>query len=142
LARKFNSFNDNEILYSDVEFWLKSLAFTDVYFYNIPSVYYSFHNDNIVTNMNRESLIQNSKFISNTIEFFKQNEIDLDYNKVKSNLTLNYIKFTSVLYSIYSFKYFMKVAKINDTNLNNIGYKKTALMILKILYVKFRKLIK
>lgn len=142
MAREFNSFNDNKILYSDLEFWLKSLAFTNVYFYNIPSVYYSFHDTNIVTNMNHESLIQNSKFILNTIDFFKKNKIEIDYNNVKNNLTLNYVKFTSTLYSFISIKYFLNVAKINDTSFYNLGYIKTALIIAKLNYIKFRKFIK
>ena len=72
-------FYDNKILYSDLEFWLKSLSSSDVYFYNIPSVYYSFHSSNTVTEMNTHTLIYNYKFITSTIDFYKTNNVKLNY---------------------------------------------------------------
>jgi glycosyltransferase involved in cell wall biosynthesis len=61
-------FTNNEILYSDIELWLKLSQSTKLfYFYNEPSVNYSFGEDNIVLNMSEELLIKNSYFISNSI---------------------------------------------------------------------------
>ncbi len=61
LALKMKAFSNIRILYSDIELWLKMASVTNVSYYNIPSVYYKFHNKNIVTNMSVVSLIESAK---------------------------------------------------------------------------------
>ena len=63
-ALHLNAFNTNDVLYSDIELWLKMMSSErDIYCYPYPSVYYLFHSDNIVTTMTEKSLVANSKFI-------------------------------------------------------------------------------
>jgi hypothetical protein len=119
--RDINSFYDNQILYSDIEFWLKSMSFSDVFFYNIPSVYYSMHSSNIVLNLNKERLIYNSKFIDSVIEFYIRNNTNLNHSKVKNNLILNYIAFTSSINNIISIDYIIQIFAMNKTNIFKIG---------------------
>lgn len=123
LTNEVDLFYDNDILYSDIEFWLKSLAITNVYFYNIPSVYYSFHDNNIVKNMNIEVLVKNSKFISSVIEFYKQKEISINYDLIKSSLLTRYIIFTNSIYSFYSYKYVKKIIEINNYRFYDLKFR-------------------
>ncbi|PVX18379.1 hypothetical protein DD565_06525 [Vibrio cholerae] len=69
LAYSFDIFYNNKFLYSDIELWLKILKNTQkCYFYDIPSIKYVFHDSNIVTNMNVNSIIENSHFITNVFD--------------------------------------------------------------------------
>jgi glycosyltransferase involved in cell wall biosynthesis len=47
-------------LYSDIELWLQMLADSPAYLYNVPSVFYFFHDQNVVYNMSQEQFVQAS----------------------------------------------------------------------------------
>ncbi len=66
-------FEDNEIFYSDIELWLKLLLVGDVGYLNSASVFYNFHNENIVTNLSKQQLIKNAKFIKNIRTLLEKN---------------------------------------------------------------------
>lgn len=96
-ALELNAFNSNDILYSDIELWLKIMSTRKkVYCYDKPSIYYLFHSANIVTTMSTESLIKNSRFLREAV------------SKQASQETLNtlicrYIAFIDNIYNISSF---------------------------------------
>ena len=69
-AVEFDAFQTNDILYSDVELWMKFLSRGKVFCYNTPSVYYLLHGNNIVTNMEPAALIHNSKYIRRSVGSF------------------------------------------------------------------------
>lgn len=117
LARKFENFSNNEILYSDIELWLKLMSITNVAYYKIPSVYYSFHEqNNIVTSMNSKQLVSNSIFIrnvSNTIYDSCGNELSV---KIRANLVLGYLKLLRSVYGrkALSFLFINDILNVND----------------------------
>jgi len=87
-------FYSNEILYSDIELWLKIFRNTDtVYFYNTPSIYYTFHKSNIVKNMDVKSIINNSVFIT---KVFNDNE----------SITKYLMKYSLFIFDIYKLNHF------------------------------------
>lgn len=141
LTREMEFFHDNDFLYSDIEFWLKSLALSDVYFYNIPSVYYTFHDSNIVKNMNHNSLIKNSKFISNVIDFYIRNELPLNQHTIKSQLITKYVLFTNSIYSFFSFNYFIQILKINNYKLTDLRTNDIVFFFLKSFYRMLRRVL-
>ena len=69
-AQLHNAFHSNDILWSDIELWMKLMSTGDVYCYRTPSVLYLFHDDNIVFNMSRDELIANSRYIRPAVESF------------------------------------------------------------------------
>jgi len=94
----FEYFQDSDILYSDIELWLKMMIFGNVGYYNKPAVYYRFHKTNIVTNMNCEKLIKNSKFINNVVSYLPKKDGEV----IKKHLFLNYLHF---ILNIYKYEY-------------------------------------
>ncbi len=69
LARRCNPWSDPDILYGDVELWLKMMTLTDVAYYAYPAVYYHFHGQNIVSTMSLASHRRNIRFIDNVARF-------------------------------------------------------------------------
>jgi glycosyltransferase involved in cell wall biosynthesis len=69
MARRCNPWSDPNILYADVELWLKMMTLTDVAYYDYPAVFYRFHGQNIVSTMTLAMHKQNIRFIANAAEF-------------------------------------------------------------------------
>jgi len=69
LARRCAPWTDPEILYGDVELWLKMMTLTDVAYYPYPAVYYHFHGRNIVSTMAPAAHRRNIRFIDNVARF-------------------------------------------------------------------------
>ena len=69
LARRCNPWSDPEILYGDIELWLKMMTLTDVAYYAYPAVYYYFHGLNIVSTMSLAMHRRNIRFIDNVARF-------------------------------------------------------------------------
>ncbi|MDD5056759.1 MAG: glycosyltransferase family 2 protein [Sideroxydans sp.] len=75
LAIKLDAFRSNEILYADVELWMRMMSLGKVYCYDTPSVYYLFHGANIVTNLSPDVLVRNSKYIRRSVDSFASEEL-------------------------------------------------------------------
>ena len=69
LARRCEPWNDPNVLYADVELWLKMMTLTDVAYYRYPAVYYHFHGQNIVSTVSLAMHKENIRFIDNTARF-------------------------------------------------------------------------
>lgn len=103
---KVDFFLDNNILYSDIELWLKLSKITKfVYFYKNPSVNYIFGDDNIVFNMPLDRLISNSKFISSSVDEVMQPEY-----------IYRYVLFVTGIYPRNKFKFLTGVLKENGVS--------------------------
>lgn len=95
-ALELDSFKDSEILYSDIELWLKLMLVGDVGYIAFPSVYYDFHGENIVSNLSKYQLIKNARFIKNIRLFMENNECDSALIKDwTSKFVIKYILFIS-----------------------------------------------
>ena len=96
-------FYNNDFLYSDVELWLKLSKDTNISFYNIPSVYYSFHGSNIVLTMSQEKLVINSSFLEAVHKYWTKDHAYNEKELYDTYITLvgRYILFT---HSIYQFR--------------------------------------
>lgn len=79
-----NAFLSNDILWSDVELWMKLLSTGNAYCYSKPSMLYLFHDNNIVLNMSKSQLIANSKFIRPSVEAIAD-------EKLVSELVIRYL---------------------------------------------------
>lgn len=97
-ALKNNAFLSNNILYPDIELWLKILSSGDVYCYNIPSVFYLFHRDNLVMSMTMEALVKTSKLIRQTIGSYASEELIYE-------LTCRYILFLDPIYNLTDYAF-------------------------------------
>ena len=75
MATHLNAFHSNDILWSDIELWMKIMAAGDAYCYNMPSVLYLFHDSNIVLNMSKMQLIANSRYIRPSVATFADEEL-------------------------------------------------------------------
>jgi len=125
LALKIDAFNNNDILYSDIECWLKMFLHTDVCFYKVPSIHYSFHGGNILFNMTQEEIIKNSLFITNVAKYWSEiNSIEEqsdDYNEIVQNFVIKYLLFA---YKIETNRVnkstIQEVCKINRVKYNNV----------------------
>lgn len=80
-ALELDPFSDNQILYSDIELWLKLMLVGDVGYIRSPSVYYNFHGENIVTNLSRQQLVINARFIRNICDFMEENKYSSTFIK-------------------------------------------------------------
>jgi glycosyltransferase involved in cell wall biosynthesis len=69
MARRCDPWSDPNILYADVELWLKMMTLTDVAYYGYPAVYYRFHGRNIVSTMTLSMHKDNIRFIANAAAF-------------------------------------------------------------------------
>ncbi len=95
-ALELDPFSDNQILYSDIELWLKLMLVGDVGYINSPSVYYNFHGENIVTNLSRQQLVKNANFIKNICNFMEENKYNSIFIKEWTyNFINKYIRFIS-----------------------------------------------
>lgn len=107
-ALSLNAFHSNEILYSDILLWLKLMTKGDVAINKEANIYYDFHGSNIVTNMSRNEIIKNSRFIHelrlHLIEYSVIEKID----KYIYSLTRRYIMFVSGIYALNINKKFYK----------------------------------
>lgn len=95
LVKKLNCFNDNDILFADIECWLKIAAHSSVSYFKVPSVCYNFHSSNIVLNMNKDKIIKNSKMIETVINYWRKNT-DVSEEEFES-FTWKYIYYATVL---------------------------------------------
>jgi len=103
VTQNIDFFYSNDILYSDIELYLKILQKSkQVYFYDIPSVYYTMHDANIVKTMNINSLISNAVFI---------NSIFNDNLSMRNALMKRYCLFISNIYPKYSYELVFKLSK-------------------------------
>jgi len=105
-ALELNAFHTNDILYSDIELWMKFMSIGKAYCYNVPSVFYLFHNENIVTNMEPDALIKNSKYIRSSVESFASDILIYE-------LVCRYITFTDQIYGLASHSFIHDVFKEN-----------------------------
>jgi glycosyltransferase involved in cell wall biosynthesis len=69
LARRCDPWSDPDVLYADVELWLKMMTLTDVAYYDYPAVYYHFHGQNIVSTITLAMHRRNIRFIDNAARF-------------------------------------------------------------------------
>jgi glycosyltransferase involved in cell wall biosynthesis len=69
MARRCEPWNDPNVLYADVELWLKMMTMTDVAYYHYPAVYYHFHGQNIVSTVSLAMHMENVRFIDNAARF-------------------------------------------------------------------------
>ncbi|MDD3596887.1 glycosyltransferase family 2 protein [Sulfuricurvum sp.] len=122
-------FYDNNILYSDIELWLKLLMKTEfVYFYNIPSVFYTIHTSNIVFNMDNEKLIQNSNFITRV---FSHDRL------METKFVKKYIQFLLSIFPTLSFPVIWRLLKKHNCTWNE--YISTVFLYVKKLWKKSKK---
>jgi len=63
---------DSDCKYSDIELWLKLMIIGNVGIIQVPSVFYRFHGTNIVTSMNRDDFIVNSRFLYRVYLFYRE----------------------------------------------------------------------
>jgi glycosyltransferase involved in cell wall biosynthesis len=119
LVHYTNAFTDNNILYSDIEFWLKSSFFFDFHKYKKPSVLYVFHENNIVNNMSSREMIQNSKIVSNIKNFILEKQFSCNYNI--SNLLYRYLINTIDKTNISLVSYTLQTINHNNILLRDFG---------------------
>jgi len=108
-ALELEAFKDNEILYSDIELWLKLMLVGDVGYINSSCVYYNFHDGNIVTNLSKEQLVRNAKFIKNIRMFMEKNKYDSTFIK---NWTYKFVN-----------RYILFISAVNHLKINLELYK-------------------
>lgn len=107
-AIELKAFSSNDILYSDIDLWLKIMSTRDkVYCYDKPSIYYLFHSTNIVTTMSTESLIKNSSFLRDAVG--KNATIE-----TLNTLICRYIAFIDNIYNVSSFNMTKRIFAEND----------------------------
>ena len=100
-ALEVGAFECNDILYSDIELWLKLMLIGDVGYIEYATVYYNFHDSNIVTSMSENQLVKNSKFILNIKnEMSRLNFDSPEINDFVLMLTGRYLKFICVSNSL------------------------------------------
>lgn len=121
IIKDINFFYSNDILYSDIELWLKILCKSEnVYFYNIPSVYYTFHDENIVKTMSVNSLINNALLFCET---FHDNRV------LRNEFLKRYLLFISSIYPSYTQELILKLK--TTYKLDNIWYLSVKLAFMK-----------
>lgn len=102
----FDAFQTNEILYSDVELWMRFMSHGKVFCYNTPSVYYLFHGDNIVTNMAPNTLVLNSIYIRRSVDSFASEDLICE-------LICRYVLFVDQIYGLVNCSVIQKIFKKN-----------------------------
>jgi len=128
-ALESNAFYSNDILYSDIELWMKLMSIGNVYCYNIPSVFYLFHTNNIVMNMDESQIITSSRYLRSSVESFA------DENLV-NDLVRRYVLFISSLYDSISYNVIKRVFQENKVNNSGIS------LFLKLKFARLRFLVK
>lgn len=126
LAVELDAFSTNDILYSDVELWMKMMSHCKVFCYNNPSVYYLFHSENIVTNMNADSLVRNSKYIRRSVGSYADEELI-------AKLVSRYILFVDGIYKLADYAFIQSVFRENGINSSPIT------LLLKCKYIRAKK---
>ncbi|WP_106804525.1 glycosyltransferase family 2 protein [Pseudomonas sp. S5D5] len=127
-ALKLDAFSSNDILYSDIELWIKIMSNRDrIYCYEKPSVYYLFHSTNIVTNMSTESLIKNSKFLHKAASPSVPHE-------TLNALICRYISFVDNIYNISSYSVTKRIFAENNI------YSSIPLHHAKTLFARYRRM--
>jgi glycosyltransferase involved in cell wall biosynthesis len=71
IARRCDPFADPDILYADIELWLKMMLLCDVVYRSKPSVFYRFHDSNIVHSLSFDAHRSNIRFIDRVYDFAK-----------------------------------------------------------------------
>lgn len=118
----FDFFYDNEILYSDIELWLKIIKNSKIQYYNIPSVYYTFHDANIVLNMDIDKMIQNSKFIISTLNYWKDKITKKQYSRLHSVLLFRYFIFISEINRVFNMHLLRKMLSFHHLSYSTFIY--------------------
>ncbi len=107
-AQHFNAFHSNDILWSDIELWLKLMSIGYVYCYSKPSVLYLFHDNNIVLNMSRAELITNSRYIRLAVESFADEELI-------SEMVTRYLCTIDSISNVVDYNFICAVIELNHT---------------------------
>ena len=107
ISQRFNAFHSNDILWSDIELWMKLMSKGDAYCYKIPSVLYLFHDDNIVLNMSKAELIANSRYIRPAVESFA------DENLI-AQLIIRYLCMVDSISNVVDHEFITAVIKLNQ----------------------------
>lgn len=110
-AIELDAFQTNDILYSDVELWMKLMSRGRVFCYDIPSVCYLFHSDNIVTNMSPDALVCNSKYIRRSVISFAS-------DRLIYKLVCRYVVFVDSIYRLVSYAFIKNVFQENGISKN------------------------
>jgi len=129
MAQRLNAFHSNEILWSDIELWMKLMSDGYAYCYSKPSVLYLFHDNNIVFNMSRAELITNSRYIRLALDSFADEKLiaemvtrylctidsmsnDVDREFISAVININDIKSKQLhILSKFRFRRAKKIAK-------------------------------
>jgi len=109
MALHLNAFHSNDILWSDIELWIKLLSEGDVFCYCKPSISYLFHHDNIVLNMSKSELIINSRFILPAVAAFANKDL-IPY------LVLRYLYIVDSISRKVDSAFVRSVIKLNDVS--------------------------
>jgi glycosyltransferase involved in cell wall biosynthesis len=110
-ALDYDAFLSNETLYPDIELWLKFMSFGNVYCYDVPSVYYLFHENNLVMNMSTSALLGNSKFIRRSVSSFASEELICE-------LVCRYVLFVDGLYRLVDYAFIKSVFRESGVRAN------------------------
>ncbi len=123
-ALELDPYKDNEILYSDIELWLKLMLVGDVGYVNSPSVYYNFHDENMITNLSKQQLIKNAKFIKNIRIFMEKNKYDSGFIASWTCQFINrYILFISSVNNLkLNFELFKDICQEADCRCTYTGF--------------------
>lgn len=113
-AMELDAFQTNDILYSDVELWMKLMSRGSIFCYDIPSVCYLFHSDNIVTNMSPDALVCNSKYIRRSVVSFASDELIY-------RLVCRYVLFVDGIYKLADYAFIQNVFRENGINSSPIA---------------------
>lgn len=129
MAQRFDAFYSNEILWSDIQLWMKLMSVGDVYCYSKPSILYLFHENNIVLNMSKSELITNSKFIRSSVESFAN-------EKLIAELVVRYLCTIDSISSEVDIEFVSSVVQLNSVQ------KRMFSILYKVKYQSIKRLIK
>jgi glycosyltransferase involved in cell wall biosynthesis len=111
IAIKMNPFNTNDILWSDIELWNKIMSKYNVYCHSVPSIFYLFHDSNIVLNMSKNQLVINSRFIRGSVETFADEELI-------GNLVMRYISMVNEISNVVDYNFVVSVLVVNNVRVS------------------------
>lgn len=126
LALDLNAFHSNEILWSDIELWMRMMSAGDVYCYNFPSVFYLFHSQNIVLNMSKPELMSNSSYIRDSVK-------SLSDEALVSELVCRYLYTVDYITNLVDYQFIKAVFKINKIEKNVLN------ILIRIRLIRFRR---
>lgn len=113
MALDLDAFNSNDILWSDIELWQKIMSNSIVYCYTTPSMLYYFHSDNIVLNMSRGQLIENSRFIRPSVSGFAN-------EKLIGDLLVRYFLMIDNISQFVNVKFMLEVIEVNQASRSGV----------------------